>query len=236
MRKVFYIVTLLMGMSAMPDAYAQMTFEQALDQFPEYSLPLDPQSITKPDNTLPIADFNNLFTNFVIDYPYILLDDGEQAHADLEGQIEDEVFEYSPGKYDTTKVHPLGRVTLHPDYYSLLFCVSNMEYDFIYIYNFDSAGVIHSGLALTVKSNQSPTYDGAFEEYSFIQSDGTILTKSLGEVEMTSMTFKVRNDGVFEMLTYQSVETSAANEWGTDERLNDLNQFALDGVPTLSGN
>ena len=74
------------------------------------------------------------------------------------------------------------------------------------------------------------------EQYSFIDIDNTIVTKELGEIEMKSMRFELQNDGVFKMLTLESTETSVANEWGTVERLNDLNQFAAEGIPILKTN
>ncbi|MEO0555479.1 MAG: hypothetical protein AAF149_19895 [Bacteroidota bacterium] len=65
---------------------------------------------------------------------------------------------YSPGKYDTMKIYALGRINLHPDFYSLIFTKSNMEYSYTFIYNFSVTGLVNSSMLLTVKDNLSPTY------------------------------------------------------------------------------
>ncbi|MDH5368112.1 MAG: hypothetical protein OEW67_14090 [Cyclobacteriaceae bacterium] len=228
---------LLIGLFVTSISYAQTTFEQLLDKFPEYNLPLDPQSLPYPAETLPITTFNVMFFNYETEYPYIYLSNDEKSHASLAGKIENEIIEYSPGKFDTQKIYPLGKINLHPNYVSLIFCKTNMFYDYIFIYNFDSNGVIQSGFMLTVKDNKSSTYRASLKEYSFIKSDGIIDKRNFGEEHVQNVTLSVENDGIFKVLVSEDDATYYNDiDWGINKKLVEINQFAADGVPILKVN
>lgn len=238
MIKIVILYTILMATLVYGQSNAQSNFSDLVTNFPEYSLPLDPQLLLKQSsNRLSIEAYNQFFFNFKDEDPYIILDDGEKALADLAIQVDSEPIEYAPGKFDEIKVIILGRLNLHPDYYSLIFAISNMEFDNVYMYNFDNSGVICSGLSLTVKDNLSSTYRASLKYYSLIKENATIVSRDFVETAVLNTSFCVRADGVFEMLTWEEdVDYYDSNDWGINKKLAEINLFEETGTPTVKNN
>lgn len=230
------LITILVAIGY--EGYSQNSFEELINSIPEYNLPIDPQTLlSNKSANLDVSVYNQYFTQYKDLDPYILLDDGEKAHADLAGVAEEDPIEYAPGKFDEIKIYPLGRVDLHPDFYSVIFAFTNMEYDNVYIYNFDQSGRICSGLALTTKDNLASTYRASLKYYSFIGSDKIIISHDFGEMSVLNMSFEVDDDGIFKMLNWQEDSSYYQDaDWGINKKLAEINQFAAEGVPTLKNN
>ncbi|MDH5382560.1 MAG: hypothetical protein OEW75_17025 [Cyclobacteriaceae bacterium] len=207
-----FFATLLIVSSFTADM-CQTSFEDLLAVFPEYQLPLDIQSLTvpMPENQLSPDVFKTFFTSF--------------ANYDL-------IWEKTG---DTTKIYPIGRVRLHPNYYSLIFAMANRQLILTYLYNFDINGIQYGGYAISERESHVTTLR-RLHTYYFIQADSTIYRRD-GAEDFVARDFSVVTpEGGFQQVSYERDNTFYDDPNWMNAKIAEQDSLAIIGTPILTGN
>ena len=189
------------------------TFEDLLTLFPEYKVPLDIKSLTfpLPNDTLSHARFREHFTAFS-SLVYI-------------------------GENDTTKVYPLGRVKLHPEYHTLLYTLATREYNTTVAANFDFNGEEKFAIEIELRDTDRPGILGSLFLNSFIQADSTIYRRDAsGEEILIKEIFEISPTGGFSRINYSKDENYYDGLFWEDKRKSEMDSLTLAGPPILTGN